>query len=119
MTMGLYFQNSTSKTVWFAYAYSDSDCGSGGDAWSKTGWFMVTPNTDLLARSGPVNGAKYFFFAENQDRSLSWGGEFTTQLPDQAFDWCWNTGSSDSRLLGMKKVLVPVTSINHTINVVE
>jgi len=118
MTVGLYFQNSTSKTVWFAYAYSNSDCGSEGDPWSKTGWFMVTPHTDLLARSGPVNGAKYFFFAENQDRSLSWGGEFFTQLPDRAFDWCWTTGSSDSRLLGMKKVIVPVTSINHTINVV-
>ncbi|MFB7671204.1 hypothetical protein ACFC26_07275 [Kitasatospora purpeofusca] len=39
-------------------------------------------------------------------------------MPDRAFDWCWTTGSTDSRLLGMKKVLVPVSSINHTINVI-
>jgi hypothetical protein len=116
--VGLYFQNSTSTTVWFAYAYADSGCASEGDPWSKTGWFMVTPHTDLLVRSGPVNGAKYFFFAENQDRSVSWSGEFFTHIPDRAFDWCWNTGSTDSRVLGMRKIIVPATSINHTINVV-
>lgn len=116
--MGLYFQNSTSTTVWFAYAYANGDCASEGDPWSKTGWFAVTPHTDLKVRSGPVNGAKYFYFAENQDRSLTWSGGFFTHLPDRAFDWCWTTGSTDSRLLGMKKVVVPVTSIDHTINVV-
>ncbi|MFD3940793.1 DUF1036 domain-containing protein [Streptomyces sp. NPDC058618] len=116
--MGLYFKNSTSKTVWVAYAYSNSGCASEGAPWSKIGWFMVTPHTDAKVRSGPVNGAKYFYYAENQDRTLNWSGGFSTQLPDGAFDWCWTTGSTDSRLLGMRKTIAPVTSIDHTINLV-
>lgn len=114
--MALFFRNSTSTTVWVAFAYSNSGCASEGDPWSKKGWFGIGPNAEVNVRSGPVNGAKYFFFAENQDRSRSWSGEFTTQIPQRAFDWCWTTGSTDSRLLGMRKIIAPVTSINHTIN---
>ncbi|MFB8200474.1 hypothetical protein [Kitasatospora purpeofusca] len=60
--------------------------------------------TPAVARAGP--------------RWIGPRGEFLTRMPDRAFDWCWTTGSTDSRLLGMKKVLVPVSSINHTINVI-
>ena len=39
----------------------------------------------------------------------------TTNLPSNAFDWCWPTSSTTSTLRGMRKLIVPVTSVNHTI----
>jgi hypothetical protein len=36
-------------------------------------------------------------------------------LPSNAFDWCSPTSSTNATLRGMQKLIVPVTSINHTI----
>jgi hypothetical protein len=35
--------------------------------------------------------------------------------PRNAFDWCWPTSSTNATLRGMQKLIVRVTSINHTI----
>jgi hypothetical protein len=37
-------------------------------------------------------------------------------VPNDAFEWCWNTGSTASEVVSMRKVEVPVTSFSYTVN---
>ena len=112
--MALFIQNRSSRTVFAAIGYSTPNCPD-GDNWSKKGWWRIVPGGSATVRGGASNGAKYFFHAHSDDGSLDWSGSFTTNLPSNAFDWCWPTSSTDSRLRGMRKILVPITSINHTV----
>jgi Protein of unknown function (DUF1036) len=82
--VSLSFSNSTPGPISLVYAHNDSDCGSGGDAWMKEGWWSIPPGGTVTVRSGPVNGAKYFFFAEG-GTGQTWAGEFTTTVPFHAF----------------------------------
>lgn len=110
--MALSFHNRTSALVYVAIAYSSSGCD--GDQWAKKGWWAIGPGGSATVRGGASNGAKYFWFAEST-AGLTWAGGFVTHLPQRAFDWCWGTGSTDSRLLGLRKLIVPVTSVNHSV----
>lgn len=113
--MSLSFRNSTAETIWLVFAHSDSSCASDGDAWMKEGWWEINPSGSATVRGGPVNGAKYFFYAEGGS-GRRWEGEFGTSVPIDAFSQCWSVGSTDSQGVSMRKIEIPVTSINHTIN---
>jgi hypothetical protein len=113
--VSLSFRNSTPGPISLVYAHNDSGCGSGGDAWMKEGWWSISPGGTVTVRGGPVNGAKYFFFAEG-GTGQTWAGEFTTTVPLQAFSQCWNIGTTDSQQVSMRKIEVPITSFNHTVN---
>lgn len=113
--MSLSFRNSTPEPIWLAFAYSDSVCASDGAAWMKEGWWEIGPNGSATVRGGASNGAKYFFYAEGGSGRI-WQGEFETSVPLDAFTQCWDIGSTDSQGVSMRKIEVPVTSINHTIN---
>jgi hypothetical protein len=110
--MALYFHNGTGSTMYVALAYHSPGCD--GDNWAKKGWWSIPPGGRATVRGGASNGAKYFWYAEN-DAGLQWAGPFTTHLPSRVFDWCWRTGSTDSRLLGLRMLVVPASSINHSI----
>jgi hypothetical protein len=103
--MGLYFQNSTVDTVFVAYAYHAPGC-EGGTDWAKKGWYRIGPGGTSKVLSGWAGPGKYFFFAESEPGTRAWSGPFFTPLPPRAFDWCWQTGSSDSRTLGLAKLEV-------------
>ena len=60
------------------------------------------------------NGAKYFWYAET-DTGLQWAGDVRTWLPTTVFDWCWPTSSTNASLRGMRRLDVPITSVNHTL----
>ena len=112
--MALYVRNQTSRTVFVALGYHHPNCPD-GDNWGKKGWWRIAPGGTATVRGGASNGAKYFFHAHTDDGATQWGGTFTTFLPSNAFDWCWPTSSTSSTLRGMQKLIVPVTSVNHTI----
>jgi len=112
--MALFVRNQTNRTVFVALGYHWPNCPD-GDNWGKKGWWRVAPGGTATVRGGASNGAKYFFHAHNDDGTLQWSGPFTTLLPSNPFDWCWPTGSTNSTLRGMQKIIVPATSINHTI----
>ena len=111
--MALYFRNETNRTVAVALGYSTPNCRD-GDNWSKKGWWVIGPGGTATVRGGASNGAKYFWHAHT-DNGLQWSGEFVTNLPSNSFDWCWPVSSSNSTPRGMQKLIVPVTSINHTV----
>lgn len=64
---------------------------------------------------GGGGNSKFFYYAENASRSLAWAGPFFTPLPQNAFDWCWNTGSTDSRNLGLRKIEVSFQYQDYTL----
>lgn len=113
--MGLYFHNKTNVTLQIVYAHSDPKCE--GDKWIKKGWYKVAPGKTVKVWSGWAGGKKFFYYAEDT-RGLGhvWSGDFFTQIPYNAFSWCWNTGSTDSRTLGLKKIKISTTIMDHTIN---
>src|SRR5690349_1753030 len=96
--MAIYVHNGSATTMYVALAYHSPGCE--GDNWAKKGWWAIAPGGRATVRGGASNGAKYFWYAEN-DGGQVWAGPFMTQLPSRAFDWCWRTGSTDSRLLGL------------------
>jgi uncharacterized membrane protein len=110
--MALYFRNETNRTVNVALGYHWENCPD-GDNWGKMGWWVIAPGGTATVRGGASNGAKYFWFART-DTGAQWAGEFFTNLPSNRFDWCWPVSSSNSTLCGMKKLIVPVSSFNHT-----
>lgn len=112
--MGLYFQNSTGDTLFVAYGYHAPGC-EGGVDWAKKGWYRISPGGTAKVLTGWAGPGKYFFFAENESRTRSWSGPFFTPLPSRAFDWCWQTGSSDSRVLGLSKLEVGWGILDHTV----
>jgi uncharacterized membrane protein len=113
--VSLSFSNSTPAPIWLCYAHHDSSCGSEGDEWMKEGWWEIPPGGNVTVRGGPVNGAKYFFYAEGGSGRV-WGGDFSTTVPLDAFAQCWSIGSTDSQAVSMDKIEVSITSFDHTIN---
>jgi Protein of unknown function (DUF1036) len=116
--MALYFKNKTNELLWVAYAYHAPGC-EGGVNWAKKGWWSIPPGMTVKVRSGYVGGQKFFFFAEADDFSPVWTGPFTTHLPWQAFDWCWTTGSTNGRILGMRKILTSVLNWDYIVGLVK
>jgi hypothetical protein len=88
----------------------------------KKGWYQVLPGNTVKVWSGWAGGEKFFYFAED-DVGHTWGNgdsDFFTRVPENAFEWCWDTGSSASRTVGLRKVVVeddfPPSVMDHNIN---
>ncbi|AUS07484.1 DUF1036 domain-containing protein [Laceyella sacchari] len=112
--MGLLFRNSSNSTVYVAYAYQNSDCRP--ITYAKIGWFRLDPGQLREVWSGFAGGRTFFYYAES-DR-LVWTGPYFTQVPFQAFHWCWNVGCTTCRNVGMNRVDVGNFVFNHTVNLI-
>ena len=111
--MGLYFRNKTNETVFVAYAYASPGCD--GSEWAKKGWYRIVPGGTAKVLTGWAGNSKYFYYAETESRTRVWQGPFFTPLPANAFDWCWNTGSTNSRTLGLRKFEVGWSTMDYTV----
>src|SRR4051794_18101466 len=109
----LQFCNKHQSTVWVAVIYYSPHCPDGGD-WAKKGWWQIEPGQCKIAIGGDLRNRWYYFFAEASDGSF-WAGGLTTQAPQRVFDWCLNTGSTDSRVLGFRTIDTG-SSKSHTVN---
>ncbi|WP_350247174.1 hypothetical protein RBB84_03555 [Rhodococcus sp. D-6] len=72
-------------------------------------------DTDSQAYTATASEHFLFFYAHGEGGSPEWSGPFVTNLPQQAFDWCWNTASSSGTNRGLQKLIVPTTSLDHTV----
>jgi hypothetical protein len=47
---------------------------------------------------------------------------FFTQVPSNAFEWCWNTGSTESTTVGFREKVVeddfPPSVMDYTVNLI-
>jgi uncharacterized membrane protein len=100
--MWLRFANNYSHGLYVAVGYYHPNCPDGGN-WGKKGWWRLEPGqaaTVLWTTNTYSN-----FYAEADD-GAHWSGPYHTNLPMQAFDWCWNTASSQGESVGMRLITV-------------
>ncbi|MDM5223526.1 DUF1036 domain-containing protein [Peribacillus sp. NJ11] len=115
-TRDLYFHNKTNATLWVVYADYENNC-EGRVQWKKHGWYKVDPGKQVMVKmnvldvrmgdmvSMPIKNHEFLYYAED-DIGHKWSGECFTQIPSNSFHWCWNTGSTNSRNLGLKKEII-------------
>ena len=100
--MSLTFCNRYSSGVSVAIMWYTPGCPDGGD-WSKAGWYNLAPGQCAKVFNGDLDDVNRYccYFAEAADGAF-WAGDVVTQVPHRAFDWCLNTGSTDSRQVGFR-----------------
>jgi uncharacterized membrane protein len=100
--MWLRYSNGYSRGLFLTVGYYNPDCSDGGN-WSKKGWWRIEPGGAAIVLW--TTNTFSTFFAEADDGAV-WAGPHVTNVPFQAFDWCWNTGSSSGENVGMRLVSV-------------
>jgi uncharacterized membrane protein len=103
----LKFCNRYHTRVSVAIIYHRPNCPDGGD-WAKKGWWNMSPGECKVSIGGDLTNRYYYFFAEASDGRF-WAGRppnpsVRTQAPRRVFDWCLNTGSTDSRILVFRRI---------------
>lgn len=68
-TMGLNFRNSTSETIFVAYAYPDFSCSPVN--YATIGWYRIEPGQSRQVWSGYAGGNTFFYYAESDSYTLS------------------------------------------------
>ncbi|WDZ55511.1 DUF1036 domain-containing protein [Paenibacillus polymyxa] len=116
--MSLYFTNSTSNTIYAAYAYPDSDCHPMN--YSKKGWYRIKPGDTRKVWNGSVGGTTFYYYAEDRSGN-TWSGTYYTWLPngtDHNFNWCWSYSSKSSRQVGLRILPIDESVVNFTLEFV-
>jgi hypothetical protein len=117
--MGLYFKNETQETLWIVFARPDPDHVCDNDGFTvdyfKRGWYSVAPGAEVKVYSGWVGGDAWFYYAEADDFSPVWSGDFAAAVPDHAFDACWEVGYSTGRRLGFRRVRPGAEIMDYTV----
>jgi uncharacterized membrane protein len=100
----LAFRNGYNQPVWVFVAWYSPGCKDGSN-WEKEGWWNMGTNQTVNVLDFDLREVNryYLFYAESSD-GVTWTGPYFTQAPQEAFDWCYNTGSTDSRTLGMREL---------------
>ncbi|WP_094555462.1 DUF1036 domain-containing protein [Synechococcus sp. 1G10] len=99
------FNNQSSSALWLVVGYYKPGCPDGGD-WAKRGWYRLSPGQSALVLE--TNNIYHTYYAEADD-GRHWRGEYYTNLPLQAFDWCWGTASTSGFTVGMRLVRIKAT----------
>lgn len=100
------------------FAYPDRGCGSEGTGvqYAKKGWYSVAPGAEIKVYSGWVGGDAWFFYAEADDFSPTWSGDFHTLVPNEPFDMCWGLGIGPiARDLGFRRIRPGAEFMDYTV----
>jgi|UniRef100_UPI00403F2ACA hypothetical protein len=127
--MGLSFRNSTSVTIYVAFAYySSASCNKGSiplipwPSWYEAvGWYTINPGQTVEVLNGAVNNREIYYYAESADRRLVWSGVNYLTLPQNAFKLCGGAGYCAAplcRRLGLRKISIG-NYRNYTVNIVS
>ena len=97
--MSLTFSNHYTADVSIAILWYSPGCPDGGD-WEKAGWYNVAVGQSMTVFNGSLHSINryWYFHGEAADgttwTALSGQPNVVTAIPNTAFDWCWNTGST-------------------------
>lgn len=112
---------STASTVWVAFQwYSPINCANDsqhdGGLWETKGWYSIAPGQSKIVFGGDLQstGSRYYYWYAESSNGSVWNGAFNTYASNNAFDWCLNTGSTNSRILGFREKYIG-TYNNYTI----
>lgn len=114
----LSFTNGYGQPVWVFVAWFSPGCKDGSN-WEKKGWWNIGTNgtVNVLGFDLKEVNRFYLYYAESSD-GLTWSGSHFTQAPHKAFDLCFNTGSTDSRSLGMRELDIG-DNHNYTVRLIQ
>jgi hypothetical protein len=110
--LGVYFRNDTNSTIWLAFASYSPGC-EGGVNWEKKGWYEVRTGQTAKVWTGWAGGDCFLYYAED-DNGHVWAGPHPTQVPWNAFTWCWNTGCTTCRTVGFRSFCVSSEYMDYT-----
>jgi uncharacterized membrane protein len=100
----LAFCNSFHEEIWVAYMfYSPDTCGQDGN-FQTIGWFPMLPGqcTTVYGNSlDDVNNRYWYYYAESLSGS-TWSGPIEVYVTDEAFNHCYNIGTTQSRIVGYR-----------------
>jgi Protein of unknown function (DUF1036) len=100
--MWLQFHNAHGHRLWLSVGYYSPGCEDGSN-WAKRGWYELDPNQSAIVLW--TTNTYSTFYAEGED-GAHWSGPYVTELPFNAFDWCWFTGSTQGEDVGMRLITV-------------
>lgn len=113
----LRFCNNYPETVWVTIEWYHPDCEDGGD-WEKAGWWKIDPGQCKTAYGGSLRDVnRYWYFYAHASDGAYWAGPYEDVVPHTAFDWCSDTGSTDSRVVGLRELDID-SNDNYTVNLV-
>ncbi|MFG1841688.1 DUF1036 domain-containing protein [Micromonospora sp. NPDC049175] len=112
--MQLHFRNSYGPRIWVAIMYYDTGCNSDGSSWATRGWWTIDNGGQAYVLN--TNNRYAYYYAEAADGTVWTGPYGPIYVPQTAFSWCSNTGSTNARVVGLREVYIP--SDKHTINLV-
>src|SRR5690349_4278236 len=98
--MWIAYQNNSGSPVWMVVGYYSPNCE--GQDWAKKGWWRINPGASVTPLW--TTNTNSLFYAEADDGRI-WSGPYTTFIPYQVFDWCWNIASTaNGEDVGMRLV---------------
>ncbi len=114
----LSFTNRYGEPVWVFVAWSSPGCKDGSN-WEKQGWWNIGTNGTVNVLGFDLKDVNryYLYYAESSD-GLTWNGSYFTQAPHEPFDLCFNTGSTNSRSLGMRELDIG-NNDNYTVTLIQ
>ena len=98
------FCNGTDVTIWTAYSWYDASCvPEDGSTWAKEGWWELSPGECRVVYGPAITNPYSYYYGEGD--GVVWSGDFQTCTPETAFiDWCLNTCTTGSRILGYREL---------------
>ncbi|WP_148929774.1 DUF1036 domain-containing protein [Paenibacillus methanolicus] len=123
--MSLFFRNTTNSVLRVAIYFHDTRCGFHiiGERIILAAWYRLDPGQSRQLVSGTVGGSDFYYYAENTARTMTWSGNFTTDVPNNGHNGCWSRGvpggvCSNCRRLGFRTISIPAGTVNYTINLI-
>ena len=115
--MSLTFVNHYPATVSVAILWYSPGCSDGGD-WQLAGWYNLEPSQGETVFHGDLEDVnRYWYFHAEAADGAYWAGDVAHSIPDTAFDWCWDTGSTNARMVGFRQLDIG-DSDDHTVTLV-
>ncbi|WP_134705180.1 DUF1036 domain-containing protein [Ammoniphilus sp. YIM 78166] len=119
--MALRFRNSTPNPVFVVLGYQNPACNNN---FGIRGWYEVPPGRTVSVFGGRVGGRSFYWYAED-DFGHVWAGPIPQNVPNEAFDMCSIAACPPPRCrtVGFRTIRFtgtfdPITTIDHTINLV-
>ncbi|HXW70645.1 MAG TPA: DUF1036 domain-containing protein [Methylocella sp.] len=102
--MSLTFSNQYPATVSISILWYSPGCSDGGD-WELAGWYNLGTGQSMTVFFGDLADInRYWYFNAEAVDGAYWAGSVRHEVPDTAFDWCWNTGSTNERPVGFREI---------------
>jgi uncharacterized membrane protein len=115
--MSLEFCNNYPSPVSIAILWYSPGCPDGGD-WELAGWYNLDTGQCMTVFDGDLEDInRYWYFTADAEDGAYWAGNVHHGVPYTAFDWCWNTGSTDEVDAGFRELDIGDND-DYTVNLV-